>query len=193
MNNIIDTARQDFEALRALFHPIDSEIAQAVPEWSPADYLGAHWVSLCEDWALAMLGADHRFLASEIEAFNRIFDLHESPQDIAQMAAFIHQKDHLEDFLFQRLDRFVLATMELDRAYKRQITEKVLDYFLRLGEVMALIDSQYHHEENRLYQSLVQRIRKDWYQVGAYSQDASPALSLKLKDGSEYLYALSPY
>lgn len=186
----LSEARASYLQLLELYRPLDEQIAAAVPEWDSGDQFRAHLVALCEDTVLTMLGADHRFTPEELSAFNTLFSLDEPASDIAEMSSWLNQRYVTEAELFSRLDRFVLASTLVDTHLGSQRTEQALGFFQTIGQLIALVDAQYHPTEDAFFRALSERIMSDWRQAERFSEESKPALMLTLSDGRQQLYVL---
>lgn len=184
---LLEIARSSYQAVLAQYRPLDQQIALDVSNWDPTDGFVPVLANICEQLALAMLGADYQFTDEEIKAFNIIFARDDSGDNIRtrSLATSVIR----EEVLFEQIDQFVLASVQADAMLKQDLTSQALDFFMSLGEVMALIDNHYHREENRLFQALVERIRQDWQSVYRYTSESEPALLLTLQNGSKIAYA----
>lgn len=182
-HSLLEAARASYQAILALYLPLDKRIAQSLPHWDPTSGFVSELARICENLALAMLGADHVFTDEEISAFNTIFAQEASSDSVRTraLATGVIQ----EEVLFERIDRFVLDSVQADQMLAQDLTSQALDYFMSLGEVMAVIDHHYHREENLLYQHLLGRIRKDWQDVHRFIAETEPTLLITLKDGSK--------
>ena len=185
---LLEASREAYLKLLDLYRPLDERIAGAVEDWDPADHFCTHLAALCEDTALTMLGADHVLSEPELVAFNTIFALNESRQDIADMAAWLNQRGVTETELFSRLDRFMLTSSLADKLTGSDRTIEALAFFQSLGKVIALIDHRYDLREDVFYRALLQRVEKTWLQVDTFVTEGEPGLMLTLTDGSKHLF-----
>lgn len=152
MTQDLETTRTEFMALRERCRSLDGDA-------EGSQTLEAQLSAISVDLALSMLGADHHFDTRESEAFNAIFALELPHDEIADLAGWLHQRDSEPPMLFERLDRFLPQLSTAAQSAAPELPAAVLDFLLRLGQIMALIDEDYHPQEDRFHQSLVARLR----------------------------------
>lgn len=178
MKDELTATRSQYQELQAHFRSLDRQILAEIPAWQTAEGFADQLAKICIDISLLMIGADRAYNEHECRAFNAIFNLSESPEDIRSVGEWLQQQRPGAAELFGRLDRFTLAAAVAERHFDRDLLEPALSFFRSLDRVMALIDEDYHPAEARFHAELSERLRQ------IPTPPAGLGLRLRLADGS---------
>src|ERR1044071_990263 len=131
VEEILQDARAEYQALLARFQTLDARIAADVPAWDAEDRFCALLAPICVDIAILMLGADRNYTDVECRAFNTIFDLHEEHALIRMLAERQQQQRPGAAALYSRLDRFLMG-LSVVRQPPDDPIEPAADFFRTL-------------------------------------------------------------
>lgn len=178
---LLESARQAYEALCMRFRQADAELEPLIPDWDPQDRLTAQWVACSSELALLMLAADHELSEAEFQAFNQVFGLKLTRSEVSAISEGLEAE--AETRLFEHLGLLLQRSSVLDLQRDQDLSEPVLDFLRSLGRIMALVDEVYHPDENLFYQRLLPYLRPQ-------SALASASLSFRLSSGQQLEVAL---